>query len=167
MINDEIKTFLFDLKKKCVSCELCPNDLGCLIEAVRMNKKDIDDKSAIELLSIAYDVLSNEVELNVKIKKWCDQNGDYFAGNIIANANNCSRKFSEKYCEIFKSKRFKLSTITLMIKDIIDNYTDLVNDYCLRNPEVVLRDDVKWIDPKKIQRICSTASEKIDRVLMS
>lgn len=87
-----------------------------------------------------------DVELIIENDTWCEQNGDYFAGNMVPKDNDISRKFTRKYSDIFRSKNFHLSIITAELRDIIDNYEALKSDFYLRNPEVVLRDDVRVKD---------------------
>lgn len=142
----KLKEYLLLLKEKCEQGNQTPSDFSKLINLIRDLKYDIDDAETTSLLDIVYHVLLEDVELIIENDTWCEQNGDYFAGNMVPKDNDISRKFTRKYSDIFRSKNFHLSIITAELRDIIDNYDALKSDFYLRNPEVVLRDDVRVKD---------------------
>lgn len=142
----KLKEYLLLLKEKCEQGNQTPSDFSKLINLIRDLKYDIDDAETTSLLDIVYHVLLEDVELIIENDTWCEQNGDYFAGNMVPKDNDISRKFTRKYSDIFRSKTFHLSIITAELRDIIDNYEALKSDFYLRNPEVVLRDDVRVKD---------------------
>ena len=142
----KLKEYLLLLKEKCEQGNQTPSDFSKLINLIRDLKYDIDDAETTSLLDIVYHVLLEDVELIIENDTWCEQNGDYFAGNMVPKDNDISRKFTRKYSDIFRSKNFNLSIITAELRDIIDNYEALKSDFYLRNPEVVLRDDVRVKD---------------------
>lgn len=121
------------------------NDISELVSFVRMARNDLSDDTAISLLKIASEVLSNHVILNMPLTRWRNNNSEYFAGNMVSSSYDAliKQEFANEYQRKFSSKCFGLDDIGEYLVRIIENYTVLKNDFYLRNPEVILRDDVK------------------------
>ena len=114
--------------------EHAPCDAGKIIELIRENKNVISDEAKRKLLQIPLNMLETHVELKKgKEHIWTKENGYYFS-------ENCSR---EPYHSKFKSEEFDLATIADYLKEIIGNEEMLNSDFYLRNPEVILLEDVQ------------------------
>ena len=79
----KLKEYLLLLKEKCEQGNQTPSDFSNLINLIRDLKYDIDDAETTSLLDIVYHVLLEDVELIIENDTWCEQNGDYFAGNMV------------------------------------------------------------------------------------
>lgn len=108
-----------------------PNDVGRLIEILRMNKHSISDNAKKLLLQIPLCVLENQVEL-ISPTDWASKNSSYFSGNYA----------QEPLHSRFSSKNFNLDIMVDCLNEIISDEAKLNSDFHLRNPEVTLRDDV-------------------------
>lgn len=165
-MHDKFKDILLELYKKCENGEQTPYDFGQLICSIRTFKNCISTSEATSLLNVAYDILLNHVKLKAKTNKWSSQNSNYFAGNMVPYESEITQKFTRKYSDIFKSANFDLTAIILELRDIIDNYDELKNDFYLRNPEVTLRDDVEVINKKEFSAKGKEYAFAISKVLI-
>lgn len=132
-----------DIYRKCLDNNQTLTDISDIVSLVRYNISELSEKTSVALLKIPQTVLRTEVVLKEVQKVWAQRNSDYFSGNMVNIIDeNFDRVFVERYRKIFNQGDFALCDIYEFISIIVENFNLLSNDFFLRIPEVVLRDDV-------------------------
>lgn len=144
-IDKHIKTNIFS-----------EDDLSELVRFMRQEIMRIDQDFANEILEIVIIALNNATLKEPQVE-WANKNGDYFAGNVVAAPNDLFMK----YYNTFTSKNFSLSDIAKFVNDINSDFYNSKNDFYLRIPEVILRDDVTII-PSELSKLCIKVKKLID-----
>ncbi len=109
-----------------------------IVTLIREEKGILKVEQKRVLLNISIDVLENEVSI-ANAKSFYNE-GHYFANNMYS-----SEVESEKIRKKFLSGNYSLEDITDIVRLVRDRYidTNMELEFMLRNPEVVLRDDVQ------------------------
>lgn len=164
-MSESFNENVYEVIAKCKAGEHTLRDFAVIIVELRRFRKELNIRNQKAIMEVLYNILLEQSEIDPKIKKkWAENNANYFSGNMVPGSDNESKCFSEKYKKIFLSREFDLSTIVKLIRDIIDNYETVANDYNLRIPEVVFRDDIVPRDKKKFKSI---GNEIADALAMS
>lgn len=133
-------------------------DISELSRFLREEIITFDEDVAKEFLIVLSDALKCAV-LKAPHAEWADKYGDYFGGNMVKDKNS----FYPRYEKLYKSKKFGLNDIVDFLNDIINDFNGSRNDFYLRIPEVVLRDDVT-IDKSKLITLGKDVSNIINKI---
>lgn len=132
-----------------------------ILTLVREYRYKLNEFEVANLLDIPIDVLRNHVV--VIDKKSFLRSGSYFAGNMNTTNDEYMKSFKKK----FENQNFSLDDISEILEYAQKNFKVLGNsiDFILRNPEVVIRDDVKLQSTKKFNESSKIYCDKIENVL--
>jgi hypothetical protein len=137
-----------------------------LIALIRSNKFILTKEQIQKLLEIPIDLLENDVALN-SISEF-ENFGGYFSGNIRLNNDDSFLKFKK----VFENHKHTLEDISEFIQLIherimIDKNLLFEIEFLLRNPEVVIRDDVSLHGYSNFKKSGAVFALYIDTVIMN
>jgi len=108
--------------------------------------------SEVELfLEIILDSLG-KATLKTDERKWAANNGSYFAGNCLDD---------KTWAQKFNSCNFTLEDIIKYTNSFKENTSRTQIDFCLRNAEVVLRDDLRFYNEQVLRKVYTIRLENI------
>jgi hypothetical protein len=137
-----------------------------LITIIRGNKYNLGKENIRKLLEIPLDVLEHDVEL--KKESEFIKFGSYFSGNIRTSNDMSILKFKD----IFENHEHTLQDIVDFTKAIynrinVDEKMIYEIEFLLRNPEVVIRDDINLYRYSNFNKSGSIFALYIDNVIMN
>lgn len=121
-------------RERTLSC----TTVSCLIEYIRLHKREISAEEAKALLEIPIEVLKNAYLICPK--RYVEMKGGYFSRNITWT----EEPFTSQWRSRFEGK-FDLNEIIELTEIVANNFEKyrLASEFLLRNAEVTIREDVE------------------------
>lgn len=146
---------LMEIEKNIKEGTFSKRDLSELSRFLGVEILTFDESIAKEFLTVLSKALC-AAKLCKTTRDWTHYQGAYFSNNMKKDKNT----FYPHYKKLFLSEKFDLNDIVDLLNDIINDFNGSRNDYYLRIPEVILRDDVK-IDASNLK----TLSDDIGKII--